>query len=170
MFRRSNQMKNKNNVISVNFGSNKRDDLSSELLEIAEAISGDGFLDEQEKENYDEVVTATVNTSISGNNNIVGNSNNITIKAPARPRINIILSDKSISSETAYKLKLLIDRLVKADDPRIPTQVLYPKWWSVLRKRYKVTSYKEIPRNKGADAIKHLKHHLNIKNNAGYKK
>lgn len=165
-------MKNKNNVITVNFGSKKN--ISNKILDDVKAMLSEPEYSEEACDPDIPISTETrrkTKTKITGNNNIVGNGNNITIKGASSPKISIVLSPdgKHISSEVAYKIKGIVDKLVELDNPSKSKSERYGKWWGALKKEFKVTIYKEIPADRGQDAINYLKGHLNIKMNAGYR-
>ena len=66
-----------------------------------------------------------------------------------------------ISTEQAFRLKQLIEKAVELDvaagEARRPS---YSRWWSILKKQFGVTTYREIPENLGEDAIAWIKQRI----------
>lgn len=96
--------------------------------------------------------------SVSGNNNIIvmdSESVNLTIntKTP-RTTLKILKDSTHIDDQTTYRIKELVDNLVKKEVAGgITPQAAYAKWYGALKKRYKVTSYTLIPAYLGEEAI-----------------
>jgi len=96
--------------------------------------------------------TATVQ-SISGNGNIqAGGDINVNTKKVQRTVVQP--GPAQISEQTAFKLSELVKNAVKIECVAGgETAKCFKKWWSKIGRRYKVTSYKMIPREFADDAI-----------------
>lgn len=99
---------------------------------------------------------------VTGNNNIVAGGN-VTIKKNEKIiNKNIIKpGPEHISPAQANKLQTIVKELVEmevasgyADGDQKKAAI---KWWVILRNHYGVTSYREIPRHLGDDAIAWMK-------------
>lgn len=96
--------------------------------------------------------------SVSCNNNVIvmdSKSVNLIIntKTP-RTTLKILKDSTHIDDQTTYRIKELVDNLVKKEVAGgITPQAAYAKWYGVLKKRYKVTSYTLIPSHLGEEAI-----------------
>lgn len=103
------------------------------------------------------------NIDIRGNGNIVAGGNvNVNPKIVNKTTVQYDPA-LHISSETAKRIYDLVDSLSKiriaaGDDPKKTK----PRIWSSLNNRYKVTTYKIIPRESGEDAITFLYKQVNI--------
>ncbi|HDR0997493.1 TPA: hypothetical protein R4323_000377 [Pasteurella multocida] len=113
-------------------------------------------------------VNNTNKRSISGNNNIIvmdSKSVNLTINTkPQRTTLKVVKTAEHIDAETAYKIKELVDNLVKKEvSGGMTNQSAYAKWYGALKKRYRVTSYSLIPAHLGEEAITWLMSQAAIK-------
>lgn len=96
--------------------------------------------------------------SIHGNNNIqAGGDVNINKREIVRP---VIKTDpaRHITDQEAYQIRHRVHKVAEVDIAGgMPTAKAYQKWWSILKRRYEVTSYKEIPAGCAEEAISYLK-------------
>lgn len=90
---------------------------------------------------------------------IVGNGNyqagrDLYINKRETIRTEVTPGPEHISEEVAFKLSELVKEAVDRESKTGKDKgKLFAAWWNKLKKRYKVTSYKLIPRDQGDDAV-----------------
>lgn len=97
-----------------------------------------------------------------GNNNvIVQNSQEvqININKVERKILKFTPTDRHISSAQAAKIQETIANLVEKETASgdVSAEAMFKKYYAMLKKRYKVATYREIPAHLGDAAIHHLK-------------
>ena len=99
----------------------------------------------------------SVSADIRGDHNVVaGRDVNVNkreiIRATVKP------GPEHITPKQATHLQDLVKKAVEQDVTAgaVP-QVAFAKWWSIVKRRYEVTTYREIPREQGEEAISWLR-------------
>ena len=100
---------------------------------------------------------------IRGDNNVVaGRDVNVNKRLVVRPTIQP--GPGHITPEQAARLK---ERVLKAADIEVAAGMdrgaAMQKWWSILKRHYRVTTYREIPRDLGEEAIAWLGQQIAMK-------
>ncbi|NDY74453.1 hypothetical protein DO021_21570 [Desulfobacter hydrogenophilus] len=111
-----------------------------------------------------------INASVAGKNNIVSGrdiniAGDLNIKSP--PKVNrtqFTPGPQHITAKQAKQLKDVIDNLaLKEEAGGMPRNKACKKWWSKLKERYSVASYREIPVHLGDEALSWIKQQSAIK-------
>ncbi|MCI6988722.1 MAG: ORF6C domain-containing protein [Campylobacter sp.] len=94
------------------------------------------------------------NTIISGDNNTITQNINPIIK---KPPIIIAPDERHITNEQQFKIKSKIDDIVKKDiEKGVEAKKAYPRIWNMFKRKFKLTSYKELEKEKFDEAMQYL--------------
>lgn len=94
------------------------------------------------------------NTIIKGDNNTITQNINPIVKNP--PAI-VIPNEKHISNEQQFKIKSKIDDIVKKEVASgMDSSKAYRKTWVMFKNKFKLTSYKELEKERFEEAMQYL--------------
>jgi hypothetical protein len=98
-----------------------------------------------------------INQSIRGNGNVqVGGDYVQTERHVVRPQIEI--NESHITEDTAYQLQQLVTKLVEREIAAgTAREKAYAHWQHALKNKFRVASYRRIPRERGEEAISWLR-------------
>ena len=102
----------------------------------------------------------TVSSNISGDGNIVaGRDVNINKRVVTRPKIQP--GPQHISASQAAELQKLVKKAAEIDvTGGMSPQAAFQKWWGMVKDKYDVPTYREIPRKNGEEAISWLRQRI----------
>ncbi|MGR6980846.1 hypothetical protein ACUHGC_05410 [Testudinibacter sp. P27/CKL/0425] len=103
----------------------------------------------------------------AGSNSVIvidSKSVNINVNKTERQSTKFTPSKEHIDASIAFRIRELIAKLAEKEQAAGATpQQAFAKWYSAIRKRYKVTTYQAIPANLGEEAITWLQQQSAIK-------
>lgn len=101
--------------------------------------------------------------SIQGDGNIQA-TGDVNINTKKIERFDVHPGPQHIAEAQAFKIKELIDKAVDIETKAGKNKGnLYAKWWASIKRKFKVTSYKLIPVDRGDEAIAWLQQQKAIK-------
>jgi hypothetical protein len=106
--------------------------------------------------------TTRKKTADAGGMSIVGNGNvqvngDVHVNSRRIERPSIQRGPQDITEEQAFKLYELVKKAVEIESiAGGDKRKLFASWWSKLKRRFKSTSYKQIPYERGEEAISYM--------------
>lgn len=99
--------------------------------------------------------------AISGTGNIVGDGNTVTnnivnLQTPVRTRVVVKTGDGVIDAEQRFILKGLVESIVETEKKIRRTPRSYAAVWKAFQKRFRISSYHELPVDQFEAARKYL--------------
>jgi len=98
---------------------------------------------------------------VIGNGNIIGSGNIVTTTAPViRRKVEIVPGDGVITEEQAFKIKALVDKIVDFEKLLKASPRGHGAVWSAFQKRFRITSYRQLPNERFDEACKYLSNQI----------
>ena len=132
-----------------------------EIKETADKVASDVFKRAAQKSGGGVQGQGSTSVDVSGDNNNFVFGGDININKRVVQRTKIQPGPEHISSHQAAALQNLVKKAAEVEVVAgMSSQAAYQKWWSMVKRRFDVASYREIPRDRGEEAITWLRQRI----------